>query len=81
VFGRRPESVVAALASDALTVLATAIEEAASFEPALVAAALREGLEARGVLGEIEFSGDTNKASVEAVIVRLRGGRLRVDPG
>jgi hypothetical protein len=80
VYGRRPESIVAALASDALTVLATAIEEAAALEPALVAAALREGMEARGVLGEIEFPGDTNRASVEAVIVRLRGGRLRVDP-
>jgi hypothetical protein len=81
VFGRRPESVVAALASDALTALAIAIEEAASFEPALVAAALHEGLEARGVLGDIEFPGETNRARVEAVIVRLRGGRLRVDPG
>jgi hypothetical protein len=80
VFGRRPESIVAALASDALTVLASAIEESASVEPDLVATELREGLEARGVLGEIEFPGDTNRANVEAVIVRLRDGRLRVDP-
>jgi len=81
VFGRRPESVVAALASDALTVLATAIEEAASLEPGLVAAELRSGLDARGVLGEIEFPGETNRATVDAAIVRLRGGRLRLDPG
>jgi hypothetical protein len=81
VFGRRPESVVAALASDALTVLAAAIEEAASLEPSLVAAELRDGLEARGVLGDVEFSGETNRATVEAVIVRLRDGRLRIDPG
>jgi hypothetical protein len=81
VFGRRPESIVAALSSDALTVLASAIEEAASLQPGLVAAELRGGLETRGVLGEIEFPGETNRAAVEAVIVRLRDGRLRVDPG
>ncbi len=80
VFGRRPESIVAALASDALTVLANGIEEAASVEPGLVAAELRAGLEARGVLGEIEFPGGTNRATVEAVIVRLRDGRLRIAP-
>jgi ABC-type branched-subunit amino acid transport system substrate-binding protein len=81
VFGRRPESIVAALASDALTVLVKAIEEAAAVEPALVAAELREGLEARGALGELEFAGGTNRADVEAAIVRLRGGRLRIDGG
>ena len=77
VFGRRPESVVAALASDALTVLAGGIEHAASVQPGLVAQALREGLEVRGVFGEIEFAGETNRPEVEAMIVRLENGRLR----
>jgi hypothetical protein len=81
VFGRRPESILAALSSDALTVLAKGIEEAASVEPKLVAAELREGLGVRGVLGDLELPGGTNRAEVEAVIVRLRDGRLRVDPG
>jgi hypothetical protein len=81
VFGRRPESIVAALASDALTLLARGIEEAASVEPGLVAAELREGLDSRGTLGELELPGGTNRAEVEAVIVRLHEGRLRVDPG
>ncbi len=81
VFGRRPESILAALSSDALTLLAKGIEEAASVEPELVAAELREGLDARGVLGDLELPGGTNRAEVEAVIVRLNDGRLRVDPG
>ena len=81
IFGRRPESIVAALSSDALTVLVKAIEEAAAVEPALVAAELHDGLEARGVLGELEFGGETSRADVDAVVVRLRGGRLRIDQG
>ena len=78
VYGRRPESIVAALASDALTVLARAIEQAGSLEIGLVVTELRAGLDARGVLGDIELPGGTNHAEVEAVIVRLSDGRLRV---
>jgi ABC-type branched-subunit amino acid transport system substrate-binding protein len=77
VYGRRPESVVAALASDALTVIAAAVEHAASVQPGLGAVALREGLEVRSVFGEIEFPGETNRPVVEAAIVRLADGRLR----
>lgn len=80
VFGRRPESVVAALASDALTVLAVAIESAGSADPRFVEAELLDGLNARGVLGDVELSGGSTHAEVDATIVRLRDGRLRVDP-
>ena len=80
MFGRRPESVVAALASDALTVLAVAIEVAGSPEPRYVQEELQDGLEARGVLGEVVFPGDTARAEVEATFVRLRDGRLRAAP-
>jgi ABC-type branched-subunit amino acid transport system substrate-binding protein len=80
VFGRRPESIVAALASDALTVLAVAIESAASSDPRLVEAELLDGLDARGVLGDVELPGDSAHAEVDATILRLRDGRLRVDP-
>jgi hypothetical protein len=80
VYGRRPESIVAALASDALTVLAGGIEHGASVQPGLVAETLRAGLEVRGVLGEIVFEGETNRPTVDAMIVRLEDGRLRVVP-
>lgn len=78
VYGRRPESIVAALGSDSLTVLAKAIEEAASTEPRFVLEAFRNGFDVRGVLSEIEYEGKTNRPKVEATIVRLKDGRLRV---
>jgi hypothetical protein len=77
VYGRRPESIVAARASDGLSVLANAIELAASVQPGFVSAAVREGFDLRGVLGDIEFEGDTNRPRVDATIVRITDGRLR----
>jgi hypothetical protein len=78
VYGRRPETILSALAADAVNALAGAIELAASTSPDLVAEEVREGFEVRGVLNELSFPGDTNRAEVEAVIVRLRDGKLRV---
>ena len=77
VYGRRPPSVVAALAADSLDVLARAVEEAQSTQPVHVEEAFREGFEVRGVLGDLVFPGGTAKPKVEAAIVRLSGGRLR----
>ena len=78
VYGRRPETILSALGADAVNALAGAIELAASARPNLVAAAVREGFEVRGVLSELSFPGETNRAEVDAVIVRLRAGKLRV---
>jgi len=78
VYGRRPETILSALGADALNALAGAIELAASTRPGLVAAEVRRGFEVRGVLNELSFPGDTNRAEVDAVIVRLRDGKLRV---
>ena len=78
IFGRRPETILSALGADALNALAGAIELAASTRPGLVAAEVRRGFEVRGVLNELSFPGDTNRAEVDAVIVRLRDGKLRV---
>jgi hypothetical protein len=78
VYGRRPETILSALGADAVNALAGAIELAASTRPDLVAAEVRKGFEVRGVLNELSFPGDTNRAEVGAVIVRLRGGKLRV---
>lgn len=78
VYGRRPETILAALGADAINALAGAIELAASTRPGLVAAAVEEGFEVRGVLGELSFPGGTSRAEVEAVVVRLRDGKLRV---
>jgi hypothetical protein len=78
VYGRRPETILSALAADAVNALAGGIEQAASTRPDLVAAEVRKGFEIRGVLGELSFAGDTNRAEVDAVIVRLRDGKLRV---
>ena len=78
VYGRRPETILSALAADAVNALAAAIELAASTSPELVAAEVQEGFEVRGVLNELSFPGETNRAEVEAVIVRLRDGKLRL---
>ena len=78
VYGRRPETILAALAADAVNALAGAIELAASTRPDLVTAEVRKGFEVRGVLSELSFPGDTNRAEVDAVILRLRDGKLRV---
>ena len=78
VYGRRPETILSALSADAVNALAAAIELAASTKPDLVAAEVRKGFEVRGVLNELSFPGDTNRAEVEAVIVRLRDGKLRI---
>jgi ABC-type branched-subunit amino acid transport system substrate-binding protein len=78
VYGRRPETILSALGADAVNALAAAIELAASTRPDLVAAEVQEGFEVRGVLNELSFPGDTNRAEVDAVIIRLRDGRLRV---
>jgi hypothetical protein len=78
VYGRRPETILSALAADAINALAAAIELAASTSPELVAEEVQKGFEVRGVLNELSFPGETNRAEVEAVIVRLREGKLRV---
>jgi len=79
LFARRPPSIVAALGADALSVLAAAIEEAGSPEPALVSAQLvGDGLEVGGVLGTIEFPGASFRARSEWVAVRIERGRYRV---
>jgi hypothetical protein len=78
VYGRRPETILGALAADAVNALAGAIELAASTRPDLVAAEVQKGFEVRGVLGELSFPGATNRAEVAAVIVRVRDGKLRV---
>jgi hypothetical protein len=78
VYGRRPETILSALSADAVNSLAAAIELAASTKPDLVAAEVRKGFEVRGVLNELSFPGDTNRAEVDAVIVRLRDGKLRI---
>jgi ABC-type branched-subunit amino acid transport system substrate-binding protein len=71
--------VVAALAGDALDVLATAIEEAASPEPLAVANEIRqEGIEVGGVLGTIEFDGTTTRPRTEWVALQVESGRYRV---
>ena len=78
LFGRRPASVVAALASDAMSALAVAIELAGTTEPAEVRRILvEEGFRTTGVRGEIEFSPGNPKAEVEAVVLRLEDGRFR----
>jgi hypothetical protein len=78
IYGRRPDSVIAALGADAVEVLAVAIESAASTAPAPVAAELRDGISVGGVLGTIDFPGDTNRPDVDAAIVRVDGSRLRL---
>jgi ABC-type branched-subunit amino acid transport system substrate-binding protein len=79
MFGRRPPSVVAALAGDALEVLATAVEEAASPDPLVVANEIgRKGLEVGGVLGTIEFDGRSTKPRTPWVALRVESGRYRV---
>jgi hypothetical protein len=78
VYGRRPETILSALGADAVNALAAAIELAASTQPDLIAAEVRKGFEVRGVLNELSFLGGTNRAEVDAVIVRLRDGKLRV---
>ncbi|MEP7335257.1 MAG: ABC transporter substrate-binding protein [Actinomycetota bacterium] len=78
VYSRRPETILSALGADALNALAAAIELAASTKPELIAAEVQKGFEVRGVLGELSFPGDTNRAEVDAVIVRLEDGKLRV---
>lgn len=79
MFGRRPGSIVAALAGDALHVLAIAIEEAASPDPLAVAAQIRdEGVEVGGVLGTIEFADGSTKPTNEWVALRVERGRYRV---
>ena len=78
VYGRRPETILSALGADAVNALAGAIELSASTRPDLVAAEVQKGFEVRGVLNELSFPGDTNRAEVDAVIVRLRHGKLRV---
>jgi ABC-type branched-subunit amino acid transport system substrate-binding protein len=78
IYGRRPDSILAALGADAVDVLAVAIESAASAEPARVAAEIREGISVGGVLGTIDFPGGTNRPEVDAAIVRVEGSRLRL---
>ena len=78
VYGRRPETILSALGADAVNALAAAIELAASTKPDLVAMEVRKGFEVRCVLNELSFPGDTNRAEVDAVIVRLRDGKLRI---
>jgi hypothetical protein len=78
VYGRRPETILAALGADAVNALEGAIELAASTRPDLVAAEVQKGFEVRGVLGELSFPGGTSRAEVEAVVLRLRDGKLRV---
>jgi ABC-type branched-subunit amino acid transport system substrate-binding protein len=79
MFGHRPTTVVAALAGDALDVLATAIEEAASPEPLAVADQIRrEGIEVGGVLGTIDFEGSTSVPRTAWVALRVEGGRYSV---
>jgi ABC-type branched-subunit amino acid transport system substrate-binding protein len=79
VYGRRPETILAALAADSIDVLSDAIELAGSPQPGLVATELRKGLEVGAVLGDIEFPGGTNLPSkVPAVVVRYSDGRLRI---
>jgi hypothetical protein len=78
VYGRRPETILAALGADAVNALEGAIELAASTRPDLVAAEVQEGFEVRGVLGELSFPGGTSRADVAAVVLRLRDGKLRV---
>lgn len=78
VYGRRPETILAALAADSIDVLSDAIEVAGSPQPGLVATELRKGMEVGAVLGDIEFSGGTNRPSkVPSVVVRYSDGRLR----
>ena len=78
VYGRRPETILSALGADAVNALSAAIELAVSTRPDLVAAEVEKGFEVRGMLNELSFPGDTNRAEVDAVIVRLRDGKLRV---
>ena len=78
LYGRRPDSILAALGADALDVLAVAVDSAASAAPARVAAELHAGLTVGGVLGKIDFAGGTNRARVKAAIVRVEGSRLRL---
>lgn len=79
MFGHRPPSVVAALAADALDVLATAIEEAATPDPVAVADQIREeGIEVGGVLGTIEFDGSSTRPRTPWVALRVESGRYQV---
>jgi ABC-type branched-subunit amino acid transport system substrate-binding protein len=79
MFGHRPPSVVPALAADALDVLATAIEEAATPDPVAVANQIRdEGIEVGGVLGTIEFDGSGTKPRTPWVAIQVESGRYRV---
>lgn len=78
IHGVRPESILAALAADAIDVLSLAIEESASTQPARVTAEIRKGISVGGVLGTIEFPGGTNRPNVDAAIVRVQGSRLRL---
>jgi hypothetical protein len=76
--GHRPDSILAALGADALDVLAVAIDSAENAAPARVVEELRGGITVSGVLGKIDFPGDTNRPRVDAAIVRVEGSRLRL---
>jgi substrate-binding family protein len=78
LYGHRPDSILAALGADAIDVLSVTLESAASAAPDRVAAELRDGIKVGGVLGTIEFPGDTNRPRVDAAIVRVDGSRLRL---
>jgi ABC-type branched-subunit amino acid transport system substrate-binding protein len=79
LFDRRPVSIVAALAADALTALANAIEEAGTTDPGRVADVIRQdGIEISGVLGKLEFRGGSSRAKVTAVVLRVERGRYQV---
>lgn len=78
LYGRRPDSIVAVLGADALDVLASAIDSAETTEHTRVAEELRTGISLGGVLGVIEFTGGTNRAKVDAAIVQIEDGRLKL---
>jgi hypothetical protein len=79
MFGQRPESIVAALAADALDTLALAIEESASSDPTTVAEYVREeGLTIDGVLGELEVEPGETRARSPWVVLRTARGRFEL---
>ncbi|HZB23882.1 MAG TPA: hypothetical protein VE444_08555 [Gaiellaceae bacterium] len=79
VFDGRPASIVAALASDAMSALAVAIELAGTTEPSEVRRILvEEGFRTSAVLGDIEFRPGDPKAEVGGVVLRAEDGRFRI---
>lgn len=74
-FGEKPESAFAALAFDTIHLVAHAIEQAGSIEPAAIEKALSQMDHFPGVTGAISFAAENRVPSKPVTIVRVEGGK------